>query len=384
MKVAVIAPAAIPSRTANSMQVMKMTQALNALGHTACLAVPQGKASLPDWGVLAHHYGLMQPFPIEALSARPGLRRYDYAWHALRWAQRCRADVMYTRLPQAAALASQLGHRIILEVHDLPQGRFGPWLFRLFLKGAGAVRLVVITRALANELQRRFGAPVGLPFTLVAPDGVDLARYADLPQPEIARQRIPALQGRTSQFIAGYTGHLYAGRGIELIFELAARLPEIAFLLVGGDPSTVARLSAQARARHLDNLILTGFVPNAELPLYQAACDVLLMPYQRHVAASSGGDIAAYLSPMKLFEYLACGRPILSSDLPVLQEVLTPENSLLLAADEVDAWAGALLTLKADPQLCAHLGERARREALHHTWEARAEAILQNLEPSDA
>lgn len=380
MRIAVIAPSPIPARTANSLQVMKMTQAMAKLAHAVHLAVPRSASRLPDWGELAHHYGLEQPFPINALPAHASLRRYDYAWYAVRWARRIQADLVYTRLPQAAALASRLDSPTVLEVHDLPQGRLGPMLFRAFLGGKGAVRLVAITRALADDLQRKFGVPADQPFTVVAPDGVDLSRYAELPPIEEARRRVPALEGLTSRFIAGYTGHLYAGRGAELLLELAQRLPEVVFLLVGGEPEAVARLQAQARARQLDNLMLTGFVPNAELPIYQAACDVLLMPYQRRVAASSGGDIAPYLSPMKLFEYLACGRAILSSDLPVLKEVLTPENSLLLPADEVDAWARALIVLKADPQLRARLGEQARRDAARYTWEMRAEAILRGLE----
>jgi len=380
MRIAVIAPSPVPARTANSMQVMKMTQAMAKLGHAVRLAVPRGADRLPDWRELAHHYGLEQPFPIEVLPAQASLRRYDYAWHAVRWARRIHADLVYTRLPQAAALASRIGCPTVLEVHDLPRGRLGPALLRFFLRGRGAVRLVAITRALADDLQRKFGVPIDQPFTLVAPDGVDLSRYAGLPSVEEARRRIPALEGLASRFIAGYTGHLYAGRGADLLFELAQRLPKIVFLLVGGEPEAVAHLQSQARARQLDNLMLTGFVPNAELPIYQAACDVLLMPYQRRVAASSGGDIAPYLSPMKLFEYLACGRAILSSDLPVLREVLTPENSLLLPADDVDAWARALLALKDDPQLRARLGEQARQDAARYTWEMRAEAILRGLE----
>jgi glycosyltransferase involved in cell wall biosynthesis len=127
------------------------------------------------------------------------------------------------------------------------------------------------------------------------------------------------------------------------------------------------------------NLILSGFVPNSELPLYQAACDVLLMPYQPRVAASSGGDIARYLSPMKLFEYMACGRAILSSDLPVFREVLTPELARLLPPEDEEAWMAALRELQASPDLCARLGERASREARRYTWEGRARYILEGL-----
>jgi glycosyltransferase involved in cell wall biosynthesis len=124
---------------------------------------------------------------------------------------------------------------------------------------------------------------------------------------------------------------------------------------------------------------LVGFVPNADLPIYQAACDVLLMPYQRRVAASSGGNIAPYLSPMKLFEYLACGRPIISSDLPVLQEVLNPQNAILVPSDNREAWVKALRDLKTIPGLSERLGRQARCEAAGYTWEMRARHILAGL-----
>jgi len=387
MKVAVVAPTPIPARTANSLQVMKMSQALASLGHEVRVASPVDQptdTAKHGWQELARHYGLQQAFPIEWLPANPRFRRYDYAVRAVAWARQWQADILYTRLPQAATLSSLLGDRTILETHDLPQGRIGPWIFRLFLKGGGARRLVVITRSLAASLEREMGLSMSPPFTIIAADGVDLTRYANLPSASEARSRLEMLQGRQSCFTAGYTGHLYAGRGGDLIIELAARYPDITFLLAGGDPPDVARLQAQTDTRQLDNVLLTGFIPNADLPLYQAACDILLMPYQKHVAASSGGDIAAYLSPMKLFEYLACGRAILSSDLPVLREVLNPANAVLLDPEDIDGWTAALRALQNDKQRREILGEQARRDASSYTWEARARTILAGLEASHA
>jgi glycosyltransferase involved in cell wall biosynthesis len=160
---------------------------------------------------------------------------------------------------------------------------------------------------------------------------------------------------------------------------MAARLPEMGFLLAGGEPNDIERLHHSVKTMGLQNVSVHGFIPNAALPRYHAACDAFLMPYQRRVAASSGGDIARYLSPMKLFEYMACGRPILSSDLPVFGEVLSPENAILLPPDNVDAWVNTLLSLRLDPQRCASLGEQARRDASRYTWEARARKILEKF-----
>lgn len=416
MKIAIIAPTAIPSRRANSIQTMKMAQALANLGHDVQVAAPSSRSDVSEglpasaqvsdtgdsasaWQSLAQHYGLVPNpqsvapgFAISWFLTNPHLRRYDFSVQSVRWARRWQADLLYTRLPQAAALASQIGLPTILESHDLPQGRAGPWFFRLFLKGSGALRLVAITHALADDLQRLFAAPPiaagGSPEsldTIVAPDGVDLSRYTDLPTPEEARRELQAVirssqpttrQFSLERFTVGYTGHLYAGRGLETILTLANRLPEINYLLVGGEPGEVEQLSVKVASFHLANVFITGFVPNAELPLYQAACEALLMPYQKQVAASSGGDISRYLSPMKVFEYLACGRVILSSALPVLSEVLTPQNAIMLPPDDLEAWVSALQTLQRDPGQRKRLAEQAQIDAQLYSWEARARRIL--------
>ncbi len=390
MKIALIAPSSIPSRRANSVQVMKMAQALTILGHSVCVLSPgepgKEKEPPPDWEFLARHYGLLQPFPFQILPSQPSLRRYDFSLRAVSWARQNGCDLVYTRLIQAAALSSILGMSTILEVHDLPSGRIGPLIFRSFLRGHGARRLVIITRALAHDLTDRLAIPppgeaASGAFTVIAPDGVDLARFENLAAPIEARLSLKLFQDK-STFTAGYTGHLYAGRGIELLVNMAANLPHINFLIAGGEPSDVERVKREIDDRKLENIHLTGFIPNNQLAHYQSACDVLLMPYQQKVAASSGGDISHYLSPMKLFEYLACERPILCSDLPVLREILVQEvNAILLPPGEIDSWLTALEALRKNPELRIKLAKQARETANHYTWESRAKLILMNINP---
>lgn len=387
MKIALVAPTEIPARRANTIQVMKMAQAITDLGHQVRLASPSSQSafdpasqSLRTWENLAQFYGLRTQFEVEWLPARPWLRRYDYGLSARHWAVQWGADLVYTRLPQCAAFSSQAGMKTIFEVHDFPSGFMFRWLFEQFLSGSGAVRLVTISRALAQDLANRFSIPSQPEFTLTMPDGVDLYRYAELPSQSQARLKLPAeIRDHLHAFVAGYSGHLYAGRGVEKILAMAARLPELSFLLAGGEPGDVERIKAQAASQNLTNVILTGFVPNADLPIIQAACDVLLMPYQERVAASSGGDIARYLSPMKLFEYMASGRAILSSDLPVLREILNPETVVLLPPADVDAWVATLQDLQSNEARRLSLGEAARRSAGQYSWENRARRILDGL-----
>ena len=403
MKIALIAPTAIPSRRANTIQVMKMAQALVVNGHDVHLAAPENGSTLSgglsdvrqrttealrigsrnpkskdavDWPALQHHYGLTVEFPLTWLPTNPHFRGYDYALRAVRFARRLRADLLYTRHPQTAALSSLLGQPTLFEIHDLPQGT-GKRLLHAFLAGRGNRRLIAITHALANDLNTQYA----IRNLLILPDGVDLSRYQNLPNPTDARAALPVPRPPSSIFTLGYTGHLYPGRGTGLILALAARLPQFHFLLAGGNPEDVQHLQLQITNYQypITNISLTGFIPNADLPRYQAACDLLLMPYQHRVAASSGGDIAPYLSPMKLFEYLAAGRVILSSDLPVFREVLNPDNAVLLPPEDVDAWVNAIRELHTHPEKRAALGSRARLDAEQYTWEARARKMLEGL-----
>ena len=406
MRIAVIAPTEIPALRANTIQVMKMAQAFVQLGHEVNLASPfsgKGKPNLdysdsPDrlWEELKLHYGLENKFPIEWLPARNNFRRYDYGFSSYQWAKRIGAELIYTRLPQSAAISSTLGRSTILEVHDRPQGHVGKCLFNQFIHGRGAERLVIITQSLANDLIDEFDIPRPISihshqpedgkattlYSIIAPDGVDLERFQNI-QPAIEARKSLANQLNVhlpeDSFVAGYCGHLYAGRGIGLILSIAETLPKVNFLLVGGEPVDVSRLKEVIEHRKLKNVIITGFVPNTDLPLYQSLCDVFLMPYQHQVSASSGGDISNYLSPMKLFEYMACRRAILSSDLPVFREILNEDNAVLIQPEDTEAWVIELKRLQQIPEARKRLAAQAHKDVQKYTWRSRAEYILQGL-----
>jgi glycosyltransferase involved in cell wall biosynthesis len=173
------------------------------------------------------------------------------------------------------------------------------------------------------------------------------------------------------------TGHLYAGRGADLFLALAKEIPQANFVWVGGRPEDIEAWKQRAQS---DNVTFTGFIPNQNLPLYQSAADVLLMPYSRSIMGSSGtADSASVASPMKMFEYMAAGRAIVTADLPVIREVLNESNAIFCEPDDVGKWKVEIEKLLADEPRRLTLGKQALRDVLGYTWLARAEKIMKGM-----
>jgi glycosyltransferase involved in cell wall biosynthesis len=163
------------------------------------------------------------------------------------------------------------------------------------------------------------------------------------------------------------------------MLELARTNSDIQLLWAGGEPAAIERWRTRIQRSGVENLQILGFVPNEQLPLIQAACDILLLPHERRVSASSGGDIAAFTSPMKLFEYMAAGRTILASDLPVLREVLNEKNAAFAPPGSVDSWNAELRSLVKDEGRRNALAKQAQEDAKKYTWAVRAKKSLDGI-----
>ncbi len=368
MIIACISASRVPSTTANSIQVMKACQAISQLQNEVHLFLPRHKLQLKNID-LGSFYGLKSQFAIEYLSSQPNLNRYDFALWAVRKARQIKADIAYVWFVQAGILSLLAHLPVIIELHGPPEGKFGPTLFRLFQRLGGNKRLLPITNALASQLQERFHINLADPHLVrTAPNGVDLERYIDLPDPTTARSRL----GLPASLTVGYTGHLYPGRGMTLLTELARCFPRINFLWVGGRQPDIDTWRQRLSDENINNVTLTGFIENSQLPLYQAAADILLMPYERLISGSSGGNSSSYASPMKMFEYMACKRAIISSDLPVIREVLNPTNAMLCPPEDIGVWSQALGSLIYDEERRLALADQAWQDIQHYSWLERA------------
>ncbi len=374
MKIACICTSDIPSTKANAIQVMKVMDGLLALNHDVRLWVPGYRVQEQE--SLKQLYGVQYLPRLSWMPSNPKYKRYDYI--ALTFLQMLfwKPQILYTWTLQSAILGMLFRIPVVLELHDRPTGKIGKRAFQRFIKQKGKKRLLLITQALRDALENEEKVSLAEDWVQIAPNAIDMRQYENVPTPAQARKTLKL----TEQFTAVFTGHFYVGRGIELLFGLAQSLPEAHFLWVGGTEDMVAAWQQRLDVAGVKNVTLTGFVPQAELPLYQAAGDVLLMPYGLQIAGSSGGNSAEICSPMKMFDYLATGRPIVSSELPVLHEVLSTENTIFCPSKDIQAWADAISQLMDNPQIYQAMGEHARKTALHYTWLKRAQFALEGFE----
>jgi glycosyltransferase involved in cell wall biosynthesis len=166
---------------------------------------------------------------------------------------------------------------------------------------------------------------------------------------------------------------------MSLLVELARCFPGINFMWVGGRQEDVSLWRERLAAENFKNITLTGFVENSRLPLFQAAADILLMPYESVISGSSGGNSSSYASPMKMFEYMASRRAIISSDLPVIREVLNPSNACLCPPDNIEVWSETLGSLIYDQERRLNLADQAWQDIQQYTWLERARKALEGF-----
>jgi glycosyltransferase involved in cell wall biosynthesis len=371
MRIALITNSRIPSLTANSIQAMKVAQALIQLDHDVKMFAPAESDPVSKETLLSH-YGLRLAPDLELLPSISGLKRFDFIVHAQRAAKKFNADLIYTWLPQSAVLGLWSGYPVVLEMHADNSGKLGAWWMRQFWKTNGRKVMTVTTSALRKALERSTQFEFPNEALLVAPNGVELEKYENLPSPSEARRQLDLPEGLT----IGFTGHIYPGRGADLLFELAKQLPQVNFLWVGGTPELVAHWRGKLLEANMTNVTMTGFVQHERIPLHQAAADVLLMPYSRSIEASSGQDIAEVINPMKMFEYMASGRAIISADLSSIREVLNEGNAVFCEPAEIEKWKVEIEKLLADEPRRLSLGKQARTDVSHLTWLRREERIM--------
>lgn len=228
-----------------------------------------------------------------------------------------------------------------------------------------ATRTVVVTAAMAEIFAQRGAHRERL---MVIPNGVDRRHFNTGVDGGPVRRRL-GLEGR---FVVGFVGWIRPWHGVDRLLDALARLvpefPRLHLMLVGDGPA-LPDLRAQAQRLSLEDAVtFVGSVAREQVPCYIAAADVAVQP-----------DVTSYASPIKLFEYLAMGRPVVAPRRPNIEEVITEgRDGLLFTPGDVDELAGCLRRLLKEEQLRRDLALEAERlvEQRGYYWEANAQRVL--------
>lgn len=389
MRFLYLADIRFPLERANGIQTMETCHALAARGHEVILGVRSDTRRPARDPFVFYDLPFFQQLKIRMVRVRgpSPVRRAGYLARALCWVLEFRdGDVIFTRDLGVAAMVLRLPRLlrppVVYESHAfapasaqaLPelvsggapaaaskQRRLLRRERRVWLRAEG---YVVVPRSLQAELVRQFGPRE---HAAVIPNGVRIT---------MTRQFVPPKTPVIPLIV--YAGHLYPWKGVDVVLRSLPLLPEVALKIVGGFPSERDLPRLQALARDLgvtERVTFTGLVDRARVPALLAAADILVLP-NVPVSASAG-----HTSPLKLFEYLAVGKPIVASDLPAIREVLRDgQNAVLVEPGRPDALAAGIRRVLEDRTLAERIARGAFDEAPDYSWDRRAERIEQLFE----
>jgi glycosyltransferase involved in cell wall biosynthesis len=360
MKLHYIANVRLPTEKAHGVQIMKTCEAFVRSGATVELVVPARHTPIKEDAFT--YYEVENIFSIRKLPVldliflgRVGfwIESISFALFALLYSL-SKQGVIYSRDELPLYLISFFKKNIVWESHT---GRYN-FLARRLLRVCSQV--VVIS----DGLKRLYESKGRHTKIVVAPDGIELAAFA---HPESAATARTRLGLPIDQKIALYIGRLDGWKGTDTLLNTAQYLSgTIRVVIIGGEEAQVKKLRAK-----YPQVIFVGFRPYRELADNQAAADVLVLP-------NTGKDeiSAQFTSPMKLFSYMAAGKPIIASDLPSLREVLNEQSAFFATPDDPMSFARAIEQAIGDQGAASRVAEKAHADVASYTWEERTKKIL--------
>ena len=384
--VLMLADIRFPLERANGVQIVKTAAALARAGHPTTLVVRRSDPR--ETAEILSLYGIDADSRLEVRRLDVGHRRGRLALPRLRFLARAtfmslsallKGAVVFTRdLQLADAVLSLLGGaRVVYEchavetllyreratiygtsepAHEAKARRVERRERRVWQRAAG---FVTTTAGIRTSFEAAYGPREK---TRVVPNGCDVPASRDFPG--LAAERPPRVL---------YAGQLYPWKGVDVLIEAIATIGAAQLVVLGGieGEDDVERVRALVAARGLEGRVaLRGTLPQAQVAQELARAAVVAVPFLKT------GMTERHTSPIKAFEAMAAGRPIVASDLPSSREFLRDgENALLVPPGDVAALSFAIRRLLDDQALARRIAEAAYAEAPSYSWDARAHRL---------
>lgn len=383
MRILYIHNTRIPTSKAHGFQICKMCEQFAGHDRSVELIVPDFRiAAGPDPFA---YYSLKKNFKVTTIPCVNFLAFEKYLGRAsfylnhfwflfkLAFIPTDKDDIIFSRVPSIIWLFKAKGYFTCYECHDwFSRGK------RLKLRLLKKTDRIITTN---NHIKKEF---VKNGFKeesiLAAPHGVDHSIFSmELGKAE-AINRLGLEPGMRAKIenrrLLLYTGSFKttgAGKGIDDILAALKILgrDDLCFVAVGGSMEDIADYEDMARQLSAGHQAI--FMPRVEqkaLALWQKAADLLLMPFPK------AAHYEYFMTPLKMFEYLAAQKPIIASDLPSIREVLTGQNAVFCKPGDPKDLSEKIKLVLDDHELARRLSQQAGEDIRKYTWENRAKRIL--------
>ncbi|RXK01312.1 glycosyl transferase [Arcobacter sp. CECT 8986] len=367
MKIVYISRSIIPSKTANSINVMRMCESFASLGHEVTLLAPWTK-KLEEDNVKNpfSYYGVKENFKLKKLFS-PNikyLKKKIYSLRCLIEIEKIKPNIVYGRDDFFAFyLAQRKGHNVLFEVHEpFYKNDFQHKMFKKFIKNKYSNNLATISNKLKNIYSEEYNIPL---------NKILVIQSATIVSKDFNTIPLNCEKFRNKVNV-GYIGSLFKGRGIEIIIHLASKFKDINFHVVGGKKKDIDFWLENSG--NLENLYFHGFISPEKTYEYRNLCDILVAPYQTN---EEGNRNSEYMSPIKIFEYMASKKAIICSDMSAIRETITDKEAILVDNKNYSEWEDALQSLANDSEKRKRMAEHAYTYCLSNfTYESRCNKIL--------
>ncbi|MCR4256718.1 MAG: glycosyltransferase family 4 protein, partial [Candidatus Uhrbacteria bacterium] len=284
------------------------------------------------------------------------------------------SDVWYTRDPVVAETLVSLQHArpVFVELHNADA--------RVAALASRVAGWIAISEGLKRYLVEQGVAEEKI---TVAHDGFDPDAFSDLPSREEARR---SLGIDPSAFLAVYAGHLYPWKGVDAIAPAFSQIPDgIELAIVGGYPQDIERVkekagnaprvSAKGGSASGGKFRFVGHQSREDVLTWLAAADAAILPTSAQFEIGK-----SYTSPLKLFEALAAGLPVIASDVPSAREILDDSVATFFKADDADDFLRAMREQQAKSKEQRAVAEMAKQKVKPYAWKERGKGIRDFVE----